>query len=150
MAPLLRPGKVLASRRRRDCRPGQRHRVVHLGVARDASLGRRRRRRSPPFWSRFRRGDARRRTDSAPDDPTSGAESLTLAGVIVDPATTRYHFNESLAGPAGDESLPSGEYEAATDGSFAIDLVRLQTAGDIGILIVEVPDPPTTTVDDHG
>jgi hypothetical protein len=88
--------------------------------------------------------------EPAPADPASGSDPLTLSGVIVDPATNRYEFFESLAGPSGSEHLLSGEFETAADGSFAIDLVRPQTPGQLSILIVEAADSATTTVDEAG
>lgn len=85
-----------------------------------------------------------------PDDPTSGTDTITLRGVIADPVTTHYHFFESLAGPTGSSNLLSGSFEASVDGSFALDLVRPQTAGEISVTIVEAPDATTTTVDEQG
>lgn len=85
-----------------------------------------------------------------PDDPPSASDALTLRGVIAEPATTHYDFVESLAGPTGSSNLLSGEFEAAADGSFALDLAPPQTAGEISITIVEAPDAATTTVDEQG
>lgn len=85
-----------------------------------------------------------------PAEPTSGSDVLTLRGVIADPVTTHYLFVESLAGPTGSSNLLSGAFEAATDGSFVLELVRPQTTGEISVTIVEAPDAATTTVDEQG